>query len=101
MLLQWMGITKIGLCNLTSKDPSFQVINAYMKLLERKHNTSSAEVLYMDSFAMSAVWQMKLPHFKVRCFKCLTINLKGIMVLTSLCFNYFSGIQQSTALSMV
>ncbi|MEQ2264051.1 hypothetical protein XENORESO_018256, partial [Xenotaenia resolanae] len=41
------------------------LINAYMKFLERKHNTSSAEkVLCIDSFGMSAVWQKKIPRFK-------------------------------------
>ncbi|MEQ2201329.1 hypothetical protein XENOCAPTIV_010840 [Xenoophorus captivus] len=42
-----------------------ELINAYMKFLERKHNTSSAEkVLCIDSFGMSAVWQKKIPRFK-------------------------------------
>ncbi|XP_047225068.1 uncharacterized protein LOC124870433 isoform X2 [Girardinichthys multiradiatus] len=42
-----------------------ELINAYMKYLERKHNTSSAEkVLCIDSFGMSAVWQIKIPRFK-------------------------------------
>ncbi|MEQ2312685.1 hypothetical protein AMECASPLE_033726, partial [Ameca splendens] len=42
-----------------------KLINTYMKCLERKHNTSSAEkVLCIDSFGMSAVWQKKIPRFK-------------------------------------
>ncbi|MED6279008.1 hypothetical protein CHARACLAT_030082, partial [Characodon lateralis] len=42
-----------------------ELINAYMKFLERTYNTSSAEkVLCIDSFGRSAVWQKKIPLFK-------------------------------------